>query len=78
MSERPKVLSTDDGLEYSTLSPWPQKQGIGHKQSTADTDKNALAVLDRAVQDVTDRFVRILARTGRGVEREAGEGVEGT
>ena len=68
VTTKPKVVSTDDGLEYNTLSSWLQDQGIGHKQSTADTDKNALAVLDRAVQDVKERFVRIIARTGKGEE----------
>ena len=62
------MVSTDDGLEYNTLSSWLQDQGIGHKQSTSDSDKNALAVLDRAVQDVKERFVRIIARTGKGEE----------
>ena len=70
LDEKMKVLSTDDGLEYQTLSPWLQEQGIGHKQSTADTDKNALAVLDRAVQDVKARFSRILASTGKGEEKQ--------
>ena len=32
-------------------------------------DKNAIAVLDRAVQDVKMRFKRILARTGKGDEK---------
>ena len=68
VTTKPKVVSTDDGLEYNTLSSWLQDQGIGHKQSTSDTDKNALAVLDRAVQDVKERFVRIIARTGSGEE----------
>ena len=38
LGTKPKVVSTDDGLEYSTLSSWLQDQGIGHKQSTSDTD----------------------------------------
>ena len=63
LEQKPKVLSTDDGLEYQTLGPWLQEQGIGHKQSTADTDKNALAVLYRAVQDVKARLARIQAST---------------
>ena len=70
LEEKPKVVSTDDGLEYQTLGPWLQEQGIGHKQSTADTDKNALAVLDRAVQDVKARLARILASTGKGEEKQ--------
>ena len=70
LDEKPKVLSTDDGLEYTQLSDYLKEKGIGHKQSTADQDKNALSVLDRAVQDVKARFARILARTGRGLELE--------
>ena len=46
-----------------------QRTGVGHKQSVADIDKNALAVLDRAVQDVKARFARILASTGKGEEQ---------
>ena len=69
LEEKPKVLSTDAGLEYEELSPWLKEKGIAHKQSTADTDKNALAVLDRAVQDVKARFARILASTGKGEEK---------
>ena len=70
LEEKPKVLSTDDDLGFQTLSPWLESQGIGHKQSTADTDKNALAVLDRAVQDVKARLARIVASTGKGGEKE--------
>ena len=70
LEEKPKVVSTDDGLEYTTLSQWLKEQQIGHKQSTADTDKQALSILDRAVQDTKARFSRILASTGRGEERE--------
>ena len=69
LEEKPKVLSSDDDLGFQTLSAWLKEQGIGHKQSTADTDKNALAVLDRAVQDVKARFSRILASTGKGEEK---------
>ena len=69
LDEKPKVVSSDDDLGFQTLSPWLKEQGIGHKQSTADTDKNALAVLDRAVQDVKARFSRILASTGKGEEK---------
>ena len=56
-------------MGFQTLSAWLKEQGIGHKQSTSDTDKNALAVLDRAVQDVKARFSRILASTGKGEEK---------
>ena len=70
LEEKPKVLSTDDGLEYQTLGPWLQEQGIGHRTSVADTDKNALGVLDRAVQDVKARLARILASTGKGEEKQ--------
>ena len=69
LDEKPKGVSSDDDLGFQTLSPWLKEQGIGHKQSTADTDKNALAVLDRAVQDVKARFDRILASTGKGEEK---------
>jgi hypothetical protein len=69
LEEKPKVLSTDAGLEYEELSPWLTSQGIGHKQNVADQDKNSLAVLDRAVQDVKARFSRILASTGKGEEK---------
>ena len=70
LPEAPKVVSSDDGLEYTQLSDYLKEKGIGHKQSTADTDKNALAVLDRAVQDVKARFSRILASTGKGEEKQ--------
>ena len=70
LEEKPRVLSTDSGLEYEELSTWLTSQGIGHKQSVADTDKNALAVLDRAVQDVKARFSRILTGTGKGEEKQ--------
>ena len=49
LDDKPKVVSSDDDLGFQTLSPWFKDQGIGHKQSTADIDQNALAVLDRAV-----------------------------
>ena len=48
----PAVVSTDDGSEYSELAGWLQAQGIAHKTSVADREVNALAILDRAVQDV--------------------------
>ena len=70
LPEPPKVVSSDDGLEYTQLSDYLKEKGIGHKQSTADTDKNALSVLDRAVQDVKARFSRILAPTGKGEEKQ--------
>ena len=70
LQERPKVISSDDGLEHTALSQWLKEQGIGHKQSTADTDKQALSILDRAVQDTKSRFSRILASTGKGEEKE--------
>ena len=69
LDEKPRVVSSDDDLGFATLSPWLKEQGIGHKQSVADIDKNALAVLDRAVQDVKARFSRILASTGKGEEK---------
>ena len=69
LPEPPKVVSTDDGLEYTQLSDYLKEKGIGHKQSVADVDKNALAVLDRAVQDVKARFSRILASTSKGEEK---------
>ena len=69
LPEQPKVVSTDTGLEYEQLSDYLKEKGIGHKQSVADQDKNALAVLDRAVQDVKARFSRILASTGKGEEK---------
>ena len=69
LPEPPKVVSSDDGLEYTQLTDYLKEKGIAHKQSTADTDKNALAVLDRAVQDVKARFARILASTGKGEEK---------
>jgi hypothetical protein len=59
----------DDDLSFQTLSPWLKEQGIGHKQRTALTDKNALSVLDRSVQDVKARFSRIVASTGKGEEK---------
>ena len=70
LEEKPKVLSSDDDLGFQTLSAWLKEQGIGHKQHVADQDKNALAVLDRAVQDVKARFARILASTGKGEEKQ--------
>ena len=66
LEEEPKVISTDDGGEYAELATWLQTKGIGHKVHVADRDVNALAVLDRAVQDVKARFTRIMARTGKG------------
>ena len=70
LPEQPKVVSSDGGLEYAQLSDYLEDKCIGHKQSTADTDKNALAVLDRAVKDVKARFSRILASTGNGDEKQ--------
>ena len=43
LPEKPKVVSSDDGLEYTQLSDYLKEKGIGHKQSVADQDKNALA-----------------------------------
>ena len=70
LPEKPKVVSTDTGLEYEQLSDYLKEKGIGHKQSVADTDKNALAVLDRAVQDVKARSSRILASTVKEEEKQ--------
>ena len=42
LEEKPKVLSTDDGLEYQTLGPWLQEQGIGHKNNTSPTKKKTV------------------------------------
>jgi len=70
LEEKPKVVSSDDDLGFQTLSAWLKEQGIGHKQHVSDQDKNALAVLDRAVQDVKARFSRILASTGKGEEKQ--------
>ena len=39
LEEKPKVLSTDSGLEYEELSPCLTSQGIGHKQHVADQEK---------------------------------------
>ena len=69
LEEQPKVVSTDDGLEYTELATHLKDKGIGHKVSIADRDVNALAVVDRAVQDVKQRFTRMMARTGAGDEK---------
>jgi hypothetical protein len=69
LEEQPKVLSTDDGKEYAELATYLKEKGIGHKVSVSDRDVNALAVLDRAVQDVKQRFTRMMARTGAGDEK---------
>jgi hypothetical protein len=69
LEEQPKVVSTDDGLEHTELATYLKDKGIGHKVSVADRDVNALAVLDRAVQDVKQRFTRMVARTGAGDEK---------
>ena len=69
LEEQPKVVSTDDGNEYAELAVYLKTKGIGHKVSVADRDVNALAVLDRAVQDVKQRFTRTMARTGAGDEK---------
>ena len=69
LEEQPKVLSTDDGNEYAVLATYLKDKGIGHKVSVADRDVNALALLDRAVQDVKQRFTRMMARTGAGNEK---------
>ena len=69
LEEQPKVVSTDDGNEHAVLAKYLKDKGIGHKVSVADRDVNALAVLDRAVQDVKQRFTRLLARTGAGDEK---------
>lgn len=69
LEEKPKVVSTDDGNEHAELATYLKTKGIGHKVSVADRDVNALAVLDRAVQDVKQRFTRLMARTGAGDEK---------
>ena len=69
LEEQPKVLSTDDGNEFAVLATYLKDRGIGHKVSVSDRDVNALAVLDRAVQDVKQRFTRMMARTGAGDEK---------
>lgn len=69
LDKKPIVVSTDDGGEYANFSTYLKEKGIGHKVHVADRDVNALAVLDRAVQDVKQRFTRILARTGKGDEK---------
>ena len=69
LPEQPKVVSTDDGGEYTELAEWLKSKNIGHKVHVSDKDVNALAVLDRAVQDVKQRFTRILARSGPGDEK---------
>jgi len=63
LPEIPKVVSTDDGLEYNELATYLKEKGIGHKVHVSNRDVNALAVLDRAVQDVKQRFTRLLARS---------------
>jgi len=69
LEEKPKVVSTDDGNEHAELATYLKTNGIGHKVSVSDRDVNALAVLDRAVQDVKQRFTRMIARTGAGDEK---------
>ena len=39
LPEQPKVVSSDDGLEYTQLSDYLKEKGIGHKQHVADQDK---------------------------------------
>ena len=69
LEEKPITVSTDDGNEYAELATYLKDKGIGHKVSVSDRDVNALAVLDRAVQDVKQRFTRLMARTGAGDEK---------
>ena len=69
LEEQPKVVSTDDGNEFAVLAKYLKDRGIGHKVSVSDRDVNALAVLDRAVQDVKQRYTRMMARTGAGDEK---------
>ena len=39
LPEAPKVVSSDDGLEYTQLSDYLKEKGIGHKQSVATRTK---------------------------------------
>jgi hypothetical protein len=69
LETKPKVLSTDDGGEYSLLSAWLLEKAIAHKTHVSDRDVNSIAVLDRCVQDIKQRLSRILARTRKGDEK---------
>ena len=69
LEEQPKIVSPDDGNEHAELATYLKDKGIRHKVSVSDRDVNALDVLDRAVQDVKQRFTRLMARTGRGDEK---------
>ena len=68
LEEPPKVASTDDGNEYAKLATYLKDKGIGHKVSVSDRC-NAWALLDRAVQDITQRFTLLISRNGKGDEK---------
>lgn len=64
LPEKPQVLSTDDGTEFSQhVDDFLQSAGIAHKQHVGKNDVNALAVLDRALQNIKARLARLMART---------------
>ena len=69
LETKPKVVSTDDGGEYTALGTWLLEKAIAHKTHVSDRDVNSIALLDRCVQDIKQRLSRILARTGKGDEK---------
>ena len=63
LPERPQVLATDDGAEFTQhAEDVLNSLGIAHKTHTSKQDVNALSVLDRALQNVKARLARTMAR----------------
>ena len=58
-----KVLSTDDGKEFQQqVDRLLDEQDIAHRAHVGRENKNSLAVLDRAMQNIKQALSRLLAR----------------
>ena len=66
LPEKPQVLSTDGGAEFTQqVDDLLGAPGIAHKAHVSKQDVNALSVLDRALQNVKARLARIMARSDK-------------
>ena len=66
LPEKPQVLSTDDGSEFTQhVDDYLQSADLAHKTHVAKQDVNALAVEDRALQNSKARMAIIMARSDK-------------
>ena len=64
LPEKPQVLSTDDGAEFTRhVEGYLVSAGIAHKTRVAKQYVNTLAVEDRSLQNIKARMSRTMARS---------------